>query len=159
MGDDGADLDGDLSLLGLGWSVEETPTATGLSADGRAFERSMRMALAALPLGASVDTVVAHAPGSVKGDEAELSAISRVFSDRVMVVSTKHLTGHTYGASGMVSLALAQALIEGGVWRGFPYEAAAKGPSEGSARVVLINTAGFGGNSVSVIVGPRRRRS
>lgn len=159
MGEDGADVDGDLALLGLGWAVEETPTATGLSADGRAFERSMRMAVAALPAGVSVDTVVVHAPGSIKGDEAELSAVSRVFSDEVVIVSTKHLTGHTYGASGMVSLALAQALVEGARWGGFPYEAAVRGCAGVASRVVLINTAGFGGNSVTVIVGPRRGRS
>ena len=154
--DDGVRLDGDLEILGVGWAVEETPTATGLSADGRAFERSMRMALAELPSAVSVDTVVVHAPGSVKGDEAELSAVSRVLSDEVMVVSTKHLTGHTYGASGMVSLALAQALIGGAQWGGFPYESAARGRQKGASQVVLINTAGFGGNSVSVIVGRRR---
>ena len=154
--DDGVYVEGDLEVLGIGWAVEETPTATGLSADGRAFERSMRMALAELPSTVSVDTVVVHAPGSVKGDEAELSAVSRVLSDEVMVVSTKHLTGHTYGASGMVSLALAQALIGGAQWGGFPYESAARGRQKGASQVVLINTAGFGGNSVSVIVGRRR---
>lgn len=157
--DDGVCLDGDLEVLGLGWAVEEIPTATGLSADGRAFECSMQMALAQLPPGASVDTVVVHAPGSVKGDEAELSAVSRVLSEEVMLVSTKHLTGHTYGASGMVSLALAQALIGGAQWGGFPYESAVRGRHKGASQVVLINTAGFGGNSVSVIVGPRRGRS
>lgn len=156
MADDGADVEGDLALLGLGWAIEETPTATGLSANGRAFERSMRMALESLPSGVSVDTVVAHAPGSIKGDEAELSAITRTLPAEVRVVSTKHLTGHTYGASGMVSLALAQALIEGAPWTGFPYESAIQRDRGGSSQVVLINTAGFGGNSVSVIVGPRR---
>jgi 3-oxoacyl-(acyl-carrier-protein) synthase len=119
----------------------------------------MRMAVAALPAGVSVDTVVVHAPGSIKGDEAELTAVSRVLTDEVMVASTKHLTGHTYGASGMVSLALAQALIEGARWGGFPYEAAVRGRPEGTSRVVLINTAGFGGNSVTLIVGARRGRS
>lgn len=155
MADDGAEVEGDLALLALGWAVEETPTATGLSSDGRAFERSMRMALAAMPEGVIVDTVVVHAPGSLKGDEAELSAVSRVFSDQVTVASTKHLTGHTYGASGMVSLAFAQALIQGARWSGFPYETPIRARREGATRVVLINTAGFGGNSVSVVVGPR----
>ena len=116
----------------------------------------MRMALESLPSGVSVDTVVAHAPGSIKGDEAELSAITRTLPAEVRVVSTKHLTGHAYGASGMVSLALAQALIEGAPWTGFPYESAIQRDKGGSSQVVLINTAGFGGNSVSVIVGPRR---
>jgi 3-oxoacyl-(acyl-carrier-protein) synthase len=156
MSDDGSEVDGDLLLLGLGWAVEETPTATGLSADGRAFERSMRMALAGLPSDTAVDTVVVHAPGSIKGDQAELSAVTRVLPEDVMVVSTKHLTGHTYGASGMVSLALAQALLQGSPWRGFPYQVALEGRRQGRGRVVLINTAGFGGNSVSIVVGPRR---
>lgn len=156
MEDDNADVDGDLELLGIGWAVEETPTATGLSADGYAFERSMKMALEHLETGRMVDTVVAHAPGSVRGDEAELRAIARTFGDGVMVCSTKHLTGHTYGASGMVSMAMAQALLEGALWRGFPYASAAGNHVVERPQTVLINTAGFGGNSVSVLVGLRK---
>ena len=146
---------GDLEILGIGWAVEETPTATGLSADGLAFERSMRMALSQVPQGVTVDAVVAHAPGSVKGDEAELRAISRTLGDSLVVCSTKHLTGHTYGASGMVSLAMAQALFAGAPWRGFPYPTGIQRPLKGPPRAVLINTAGFGGNSVSLVVGQR----
>lgn len=127
MEDDAALVEGDLELLGIGWAVEETPTATGLSADGRAFECSMRMASKGLPEGRSVDVVVAHAPGSIKGDQAEVAAIVRVFGESVVVTSSKHLTGHTYGASGMVSLAVAQALLEGAAWRGFPYPAVVQG--------------------------------
>lgn len=157
MEDDSAVVDGDLELLGLGWAIEATPTATGLSADGRAFEHSMRMAVGELPEGRQVDAVIVHAPGSVKGDEAELSAVSRVLGDSVTVCSTKHLTGHTYGASGMVSLALAQALLEGAAWRGFPYETVVGTRPMSALRTVLINTAGFGGNSVSVMVGLKGR--
>ena len=153
MEDDNTEVEGDLTLLGIGWAVEETPTATGLSADGRAFERSMTMALGQLSHGQCVDTVVVHAPGSVRGDEAELRAVARTFGETVMVCSTKHLTGHTYGASGMVSMALAQALLSGASWRGFPYESAVGGGIVEAPRTVLINTAGFGGNSVSVVVG------
>lgn len=153
MEDDSAMVDGDLELLGIGWAVEETPTATGLSADGRAFECAMRMASKGLPAGRSVDVVVAHAPGSIKGDQAEVAAIVRVFGESVVVTSSKHLTGHTYGASGMVSLAMAQALLEGAAWSGFPYPAVVQGGYNRPFRTALINTAGFGGNSVSVIVG------
>ena len=117
----------------------------------------MRMACAGLPSGRVVDAVVVHAPGSIKGDEAELSAVSRVFGDGICVCSTKHLSGHTYGASGMISLALAQALLEGAPWRGFPYESVVGGGAVGSIRTALINTAGFGGNSVSLIVGLKGR--
>lgn len=157
MEDDCAGVDGDLELLGLGWAIEETPTATGLSVDGRAFERSMRMASANLNDGREVDLVVAHAPGSIRGDQAELVAISKVLGESVVICSSKHLTGHTYGASGMVSLALAQALLEGAPWRGFPYPTAVHGTQKAPFRTVLINTAGFGGNSVSLIVGLKSR--
>ena len=156
MEDDNAEVEGDLELLGIGWAVEETPTATGLSADGYAFERSMKMALENLETARKVDTVIVHAPGSVRGDEAELRAVARTLGEGVMVCSTKHLTGHTYGASGMVSMALAQALLEGAPWRGFPYESAAGCFMVGRPQTILINTAGFGGNSVSVVVGLRK---
>jgi hypothetical protein len=99
MEDDNAEVEGDLELLGIGWAVEETPTATGLSADGHAFERSMKMALEHLGSERKVDTVVVHAPGSVRGDEAELRAVARTFGEGVMVCSSKHLTGHTYDIS------------------------------------------------------------
>lgn len=155
MEDDNAEVEGDLELLGIGWAVEETPTATGLSADGRAFELSMKMALEHLPRGRRVDTVVVHAPGSMRGDEAELRAVARTFADTVMVCSTKHLTGHTYGASGMMSMALAQAILSGASWLGFPYDSAVNGLVVEDPKTVLINTAGFGGNSVSVVVGLR----
>lgn len=156
MEDDNAEVEGDLELLGIGWAVEETPTATGLSADGHAFERSMKMALEHLGSERKVDTVVVHAPGSVRGDEAELRAVARTFGQGVMVCSSKHLTGHTYGASGMVSMAVAQAILEGAPWRGFPYESAAGSFIVERSQTVLINTAGFGGNSVSVILGLRK---
>lgn len=157
MEDDSAVIEGDLELLGLGWAIEPTPTATGLSHDGRAFERSMRAAMAQVPGGRSVDAVIAHAPGSMKGDEAELSAIDRIFGDSIVVCSTKHLTGHTYGASGMVSLAMAQALLLGASWRGFPYPTSVGASAVSGIKTALINTAGFGGNSVSLVVGLKGR--
>jgi 3-oxoacyl-[acyl-carrier-protein] synthase II len=146
----------DLELIGLGWSLEGVPSATGVSPDGGAFEQSMRMAIQSLRPDEEVDTVVAHAPGSIKGDRAELAAVRRVLGG-VPITSTKHLSGHTYGASGMISLALAQALIEGIPWRGFPYLTLMEPTAPDRAKVVLINTAGFGGNAVTVIVSSRNQ--
>jgi len=141
----------DLEILGIGWALEETPSATGISADGRAFESSMRMACRELSPGVTVDAVVAHAPGSVRGDAAELSAIRRTLGE-LPLVTTKHLTGHTYGASGFLSLELARYLLQGGVWLGLPYAVGGTPIATGSLRAVMVNTAGFGGNSISVIV-------
>jgi 3-oxoacyl-(acyl-carrier-protein) synthase len=143
---------GDLELLGVGWALESIPSPTGISEDGVAFERAMRMALSAAGAGVRVGAVVAHAPGTRSGDEAERSAIGRVFGD-ILTVSTKHLTGHSYGASGMLSLSLANALLDGLIWPGLPYNnhgVTSRRLEPGSA--VMVNSAGFGGNAVSVVV-------
>lgn len=150
--------DGDMQLLGLGWSLEAAPSATGISEDGAGFELAMQRAVSGLPSGLSVDAVVLHAPGTARGDAAELSAVRRLLGS-VPVCSTKHLTGHTYGASGMISLALAQWLLYGGGWAGFPYATTEGSTSFESPRTVLINTAGFGGNCISTVVAlPARAR-
>jgi 3-oxoacyl-(acyl-carrier-protein) synthase len=144
---------GDLALLGLGWALERVPSATGITTEGAAFVASMTRAKESLE-SRTVDMVIAHAPGSRKGDEAELHAIERVFGD-TPVCTTKHVTGHTFGASGMLSLSMAQALLSGCTWPGLPYSnlfggspTAAKPP-----QTIAVNTAGFGGNAITVIVG------
>lgn len=142
---------GDMAVLGLGWSLEAAPSATGISEDGAGFELAMRRALSELPAGVSIDAVIMHAPGTAKGDGAELSAVQRLLG-QVPVCSTKHLTGHTYGASGMVSLAMAQWLLAGGGWDGFPYQSTAQSSRFEAPRTLLLNTAGFGGNSISLVV-------
>lgn len=144
-------IPGDLDLLGLGWSMEEIPSATGISIDGIAFKRAMSMAATALGSQA-VDAVIAHAPGSIKGDQAELKAIRETFGN-VPVLTTKHLTGHTYGASGMVSLSLAKALLEGVPAGDLPYPSfLGHQPLKGLPGVIAVNTAGFGGNAITAIV-------
>ncbi len=149
---------GDLELLGIGWALESIPSPTGISEDGAAFECAMKMALSSLNNQVKIGAVVAHAPGTRCGDEAEKLAIQRVFGE-VLTVSTKHLTGHTYGASGMLSLSLADALLDGAVWRGFPYsDNRDRGGTPELAPIslgsaVVINSAGFGGNAISMIVG------
>lgn len=154
--DDGAYMAGDLELLGIGWSMEETPSATGISADGRAFELAMSMASKKLPAGRSVDAVILHAPGSRRGDEAELRAVRNVFGE-VALCTTKHLTGHTYGASGMLSLGLAQSLLSGAPWPICPYANRLGGHLSEQSDVIAINTAGFGGNAITVLVGRKAR--
>lgn len=118
LGGSVAYLPGDMELLGIGWALEATPSATGISEDGRGFQRAMLGALAGLPAGRVLDGVIMHAPGTSKGDEAELRAIEMVLGS-VPLCSTKHLTGHTYGASGMISLAAAQVLLSEGGGAGF----------------------------------------
>jgi 3-oxoacyl-[acyl-carrier-protein] synthase II len=145
---------GDLELCALGWHLEAIPSATGISIDGQALQGAMRMAQKALGT-RKVDAVIAHAPGTRAGDEAELRAIRSVFGT-IPVCTTKHLTGHTYGASGMVGLSLASALLNHGArWTGLPYPNLL-GPADEVApplKTIAINTAGFGGNAITVVVG------
>lgn len=144
--------EGDLVLEGVGWSVEPIPSPTGVSPDGAAFKRAMLMALEFAPAGTTVSGVVAHAPGSRFGDDAEMAAIQAAFGD-VPVYSTKHLTGHTYGASGMLSLGLASALLAGLKWTGFPYnKRRVSKDSHQAGAAILVNSAGFGGNAISLLV-------
>jgi len=144
-------LPGDLELLGLGWAMEQIPSPTGISEDGAAFERAMRMAVAGLSGADTVAGVVMHAPGSQRGDRAELAAITQVFGE-MPVYSTKHLTGHTYGSAPMLNLSLGKALLEGLNWRHSPYaqQSMSKVCDSKAGNVVLVNSAGFGGNAISI---------
>lgn len=149
---DGAPKPGDLVLEGIGWALEETPSPTGVSADGAGFEAAIRMALAGLPPGEAVDAVVLHAPGTVRGDGAELVAVRRALGETALF-TTKHLTGHTYGASGMISLELARYLLDGGRVPELPYPNVCSFQVVKTIERVLVTTAGFGGNTISVVVG------
>jgi 3-oxoacyl-(acyl-carrier-protein) synthase len=144
-----------VELLGAGWALEAPPSATGITSDGQAFGQAMQGALEGLPKNRRVDAVIMHAPGTSKGDEAEVTAIQRLFGNEPLLCTTKHLSGHTYGASGMISLELARYLLAGGEWGGVSYESrlSAASNERQNIRTVLINTAGFGGNAVSIVVG------
>ena len=145
--------DGDLVVLGVGWGQEKIESPTGISKEGFGIESAMRDALKGAGGDAQVDAVILHAPGTALGDTAELAAVRRVFGG-IPVRTTKHLTGHTYGASGMVSLQLAQYLLHLGQWPGVQYPAIDEMLPKNSTRPsqVLINTAGFGGSAVSLLI-------
>ncbi len=70
---------------------------------GEGGERSMRLALATLPEGRHVDYINAHGTSTPAGDVTEVKAVRRVFGEgRVPPISsTKSLTGHSLGATGV----------------------------------------------------------
>ena len=70
---------------------------------GEGGERSMKLALATLPKGRSVDYINSHGTSTVVGDVTEMEAIRRVFGKGTTppVASTKSLTGHSLGATGV----------------------------------------------------------
>ncbi len=70
---------------------------------GEGGERSMRLAISTLPEGRKVDYINSHGTSTVVGDVTEMEAIRRVFGkgSTPPVASTKSLTGHSLGATGV----------------------------------------------------------
>src|SRR5690606_13306379 len=70
---------------------------------GEGGERSMRLALATLPEGRRIDYINSHGTSTPVGDVTEMEAIRRVFGKGKTppVASTKSLTGHSLGATGV----------------------------------------------------------
>ena len=70
---------------------------------GEGGERSMKLAIATLPKGRTVDYINSHGTSTVVGDVTEMEAIRRVFGRGTTppVASTKSLTGHSLGATGV----------------------------------------------------------
>lgn len=136
-------------VSGAGYATEVLSHNASISAEADCFQKSMRMALGGLPP-ESVDAVVMHAPGTVKGDLAEKAAIERVFGAYLpLLTGTKWLTGHTFGASGLLSLEMAVLMLTGNRFFGVPF---LEQTQDRDIRRVLVNAVGFGGNAVSILL-------
>jgi 3-oxoacyl-[acyl-carrier-protein] synthase-1 len=70
---------------------------------GEGGERSMRLALSTLPEGRRISYINAHGTSTPAGDVTEVEAIRRVFGEEAVppIASTKSLTGHSLGATGV----------------------------------------------------------
>jgi len=70
---------------------------------GEGGERSMRLAVSTLPKGRRIDYINSHGTSTVAGDVTEVEAIRRVFGRGTTppIASTKSLTGHSLGATGV----------------------------------------------------------
>lgn len=70
---------------------------------GEGGERSMKIAMATLPKDRQIDYINSHGTSTVVGDITEMDAIRRVFGNGPTppVSSTKSLTGHSLGATGV----------------------------------------------------------
>jgi 3-oxoacyl-[acyl-carrier-protein] synthase II len=136
---------------GIGFGREPLQSATSISDQGLCLQQSMRMALAEAQL-ETVDVIVCHAPGTRKGDQAEVSAIGAVFGEAMPVLtSNKWQIGHCLGASGSLSMELALLMLQEKALL-FSHPFWHIGKREASVETVMVNTVGFGGQAISILL-------
>ena len=138
-------------IEGLGYATEILEHNISISSDAVCFQRSMKMALAGIDP-KEVDAVVLHAPGTIKGDLYEVAAIKKIFGEDMPALTTnKWKLGHSFGASGMLSLELAVLMLQHQEFIGVPYVNYDAMPKQ--INKVMVNAVGFGGNAVSILLG------
>jgi 3-oxoacyl-[acyl-carrier-protein] synthase I len=132
---------------------------------GEGGERSMRLALSTLPEGRSIGYINSHGTSTPAGDVTEIEAIRRVFGQGKTppVASTKSLTGHSLGATGVHEAIYSLIMMN----KGFIAASANVGtldpaldPAEIATTLrdgveidsVLSNSFGFGGTNATLVM-------
>ena len=132
---------------------------------GEGGERSMQLALATLPQGRSISYINAHGTSTQAGDVTEVKAVRRVFGEgRVPPISsTKSLTGHSLGATGVHEVIYSLLMLQGGFIAAsanitqldpelHPDEIATTYRTGVEMDSVLSNSFGFGGTNASLVI-------
>ncbi|RUA11250.1 MAG: beta-ketoacyl synthase [Flavobacteriia bacterium] len=140
-------------IEGIGYATEPLEHSVSISTDAQCFQDSMQMALGTLEP-SQVDKVVMHAPGTIKGDESEYNAIQKVFCNKMPFLTTnKWKVGHTFGASGLLSLEMAVLMLNH--QRPIPIPVVTYETLPKTIEKVMVNAVGFGGNAVSILLSKR----
>jgi 3-oxoacyl-(acyl-carrier-protein) synthase len=137
-------------ITGIGFGTELISHGASLSSDAICLQKSMQMALEGHDL-ASVDAIIMHSPGTILGDSSEMIAVESVFGKiKPLLTSNKWKIGHTFGASGAMSLEMALIMLKHDQFIQVPYLPLQK--QSKSLQKILINAAGFGGTAFSILV-------
>ena len=137
-------------IEGIGYATEILEHNISISAEATCFQKSMKMALKDTDL-SEVDVIVMHAPGTKAGDLTEYKAIQKVFTSTLpMLTTNKWKIGHTFGASGILSIEMAILMLQHQEFIGVPF--VQEQNTRKQIRKVLVNAVGFGGNAVSVLL-------
>jgi len=138
------------SVKGIGYATEPLQHNVSISSDAQCFQDAMKMALKGMDTD-NVDVIVMHAPGTIKGDSSEYKAIEKIFCNKIPFLTTnKWKVGHTFGASGMLSLEMAVLMLQNQIPIPVPYLDKKDMPKD--IQNVLVNAVGFGGNAVSILL-------
>ncbi|MDT0677766.1 beta-ketoacyl synthase N-terminal-like domain-containing protein [Autumnicola musiva] len=137
-------------ISGIGYATEKLKHSVSISSEGECLQKSMKMAMQDIHPD-EIDAVVTHAPGTLKGDLAEVNAINAVFGEEIpAITSNKWKLGHTFGASGVLSMEMAILMLQHQEFIPVPFSKFSKKPDK--LEKILVNAVGFGGNAVSVLV-------
>ncbi len=136
-------------IRGVGYATEPLEHNVSISADARCFQDSMQMAMGS-NLPNEIDAVIMHAPGTLKGDLSEYKAIESVFGNKLPFLTTnKWKVGHTFGASGLLSVEMAVLMLQNQQGIACPFFENKEGDAYNK---ILVNAVGFGGNAVSILL-------
>ena len=132
---------------------------------GEGGERAMRVALETLPEGRKVSYINSHGTSTPVGDIGELKAIRRVFGEGTtpLVSSTKSLTGHSLGATGVHEAIYSLLMMQNGFIAASanvteldpevkPAEIALQRVDNVDFDSVLSNSFGFGGTNATLVM-------
>ena len=135
---------------------------TSPSEDGDGGYRAMKGALQMAEISADkVDYINAHGTSTIKGDEIELNAISRLFGQNIFVSSTKSSIGHLLGAAGSVEsifsiMSLQKNILPATLNLDDPIDSRninliPNSPLEKNISYALSNSFGFGGTNTALL--------
>lgn len=137
-------------ITGIGYATEILQHSVSVSTEAECFKKSIKMALKNTSA-EKVDAIVMHAPGTIKGDSSEYKAIQHIFGESLPLITTnKWKTGHTFATSGLLNMELGILMMQHNQFISVPFGESQKQTK--SIKTVLVNSVGFGGNAVSILM-------
>ena len=148
-------------LVGYGMSGD-AHHITAPAEDGDGGFRAMKSALKMSDVSPdNIDYINAHGTSTIKGDEIELNAISKLFKHNIHVSSTKSSIGHLLGAAGSVEsifsiMSINHNILPATLNLDHPIETTninliPKKPIEKKISYALSNSFGFGGTNTALL--------
>ena len=132
---------------------------------GEGGEGSMRLAISTLPEGRKISYINAHGTSTPAGDVTEVKAVRRVFGEGNVppISSTKSLTGHSLGATGVHEAIYSLLMLQGDFITASanvtqldpelkPEEIATTLRENVGMDSVLSNSFGFGGTNATLVM-------
>jgi 3-oxoacyl-[acyl-carrier-protein] synthase II len=158
-------------LVGFGASSDASHI-TAPDSEGSGAARAMTLALKDGGLNTDqVDYINSHGTSTPLGDSAEVRAVTRIFGDharksaggKLLMSSTKSMTGHCLGASGAVEMIACMGALRHNVVvptincdnpdDDFDMDFVANTTRDAKVGYAMNNTFGFGGHNVALLAG------